>query len=421
FLRYVIAILVITQLATAQEAAKKYGTINFSGVLYSFYYYNLNNTQPIENSFPQERAEPLANGYNQFDIERIYFTLKSQLSASTAFQVTTDIYRNAAYPQSAGAPTVYYTRDTNGNVQKITIPGSAAPTSFYNGLAIRLKFGYFDWNPIDSITFRMGMQPTPWFSLLDKAWGYRGVQQTASDKNQFLSAADLGASVSWNFPNKYGSLTGYVFNGNGYIAPEANRFKDVSAKVELNPMPDDSVWKGLKIAGYGYWGVNSIAPNNDYPIETYGGLERNIYGGFVGYTYGLLNVGVEYDINKTGVSVSSNGGFMNVDSSNTASVFSAFASVKGPGDLHDWSLIGRIDLYNPTNADLSALTAAQYNNTNTKNTFVLAGVAYSLSKQVQLAIDYQATSFAQPIAVQYDNANKVTNDSRIFIHGIVTY
>jgi hypothetical protein len=410
-LRYLFVILLASvTLANAQDAEKKYGDIKFSGVLYSFYYYNMTNTQPLQNSFPQEKLEPAGLGYNQFDIERIYLNVQSQLSENTAFRFTTDVYRNAAYPGSSASTVLPVVDSTGKKIGTTTVPGSAN-SSYFNGLAIRVKYGYFDWKPAKDITLRMGLQGTPWFDLVEHAWGYRGVQQTAADKNGFLSSADLGFSAGWNFPDKYGSLTGYIFNGSGYTNPELNRFKDVAAKVEINPMPESETFKGLKLAWFGYWGSNLVTST----LQSSNALANNNMGFLLWYKYDIFNLGVEYDTHTNGTVVAGNVS----DSTNTQSVLSIYATIHGPGDLKDWALFGRLDMYKPTGATIPSGAAASIANTN--NTLIIAGLSCDISSKVQLALDYQGTSFSNPIAVEFNNATKVSSDARVFLHGIISF
>jgi hypothetical protein len=413
--------------AVAQDTSKKYGDIKFSGVLYSFYYDNLTNTQPASNSFPQEAGEPKALGYNQFDIERIYLNVQSQLSSNTAFKVTTDVWRNAAYPGTSASTTLPVFDSTGKKTNETVIVPGTASSSYYNGLTIRLKFGYFDWNPAQDLTLRFGMQPTPWIGLMDGVWGYRGVQQTAIDKNKFMIASDLGFSAGWNFPNKYGNLTAYIFNGQGYVNPEFDRFKDVAAKIEINPFPTDNVLKGLKIAGYGYWGSRLLSST----IQSSNALAYNTMGGMVWFNNDAYNVGVEYDLHQVGQSVAGTGAqagqMLVADSNVTSTVLSIFGNVKGPGEMKDWAVFARVDLFNPITATLPSTVI--YTPANTTNTFIVAGISYQASKGVQLALDYQGTTFAHNVLTPFNatgapasNESGVSaSDARLFLHGIVSF
>ena len=131
---------------------------------------------------------------------------------------------------------------------------------------------------------------------------------------------------------------------------------------------------------------------------------------------------------------------MIVDSTNIENVVSIFGSVKAPGELKEYlELFARLDMYTPTNADISGVgdvtfdaTGKKVNPTvapsaaNTKNTLIIAGLAWKPSAKVTIAADYQGTSFGHNIATMYDdtkpgNAGLSTSDSRFFIHGIVSF
>ncbi|HET7152196.1 MAG TPA: hypothetical protein VFJ29_00380 [Candidatus Kapabacteria bacterium] len=431
-LRYLFIVLLATAtIAGAQDTTKKYGDIKFSGNLYSFYYYNMTNTQPANNSFPQETTEPAALGYNQFDIERMYFTAQSQLSANTAFRLTTDVYRNALFPASQSAAASYIVRDTSGKVQKITIP--ATPSSYFNGLSVRIKYGYFDWKPASDLTLRFGLQQTPWFDLVETAWGYRGVQQTAADKNKFIASADLGFSAGWAFPDKYGSLTAYIFNGQGYTAPEFDRFKDVAVKLEVNPFPGDESLKGLKIAAFDYMGSRLLTYAGQIANagQSNNPLAYNSMGGMVWYHNDMWSLAVEYDIHTIGTGVAGTGvqagQTLVSDSTASSTVLSIFGSIKGPGDMKDWALFARLDMFNPITSTLPANVT--YTASNTKNTFIIAGVSCQVSKGLMLALDYQGTTFAHNVLNAFNatgtpatgESGTSASDARVFLHGIVTF
>lgn len=420
-MRKALVLLALVGCSLSTAFAQSYGDLKFSGNIYSFFYWNLSSTQPIQNSFVQEAGEPAALNYNQFDIERVYFNIKSQLSAATKLRVTTDIYRNAAYPANAGAAQTIAVKDSAGKtIGNVTIPGAAAATSYYNGLTARLKYAYFDWSASDDLSFRMGMQQTPWYEFSEEVWKYRGVQQTAADKNKFLSSADLGFSATYLLPSQYGSLSAYVFNGNGYTAPEFNRFKDVAVRLQIVPMPTDEHLKELKITFMDYMGSN-LATAAD---QSTGAIKNNILGAMLSYQGEQFNLAAEYLSRQTGTTKSG----VILDSTNTASVISIFGSVKAPGELKEYlELFARVDMYTPTNADISSVTDATANANNTKNTLIIAGLAWKPAAKLTLALDYQGTSFSHPIASQFDGTTLVgtkavsSSDARLLLHGIVTF
>ncbi|HZV11856.1 MAG TPA: hypothetical protein VFA55_01480, partial [Candidatus Kapabacteria bacterium] len=138
-LRYLFVILLATATVASAADSTQYGKVKVGGLMYAYYYYNMTNTIPTENSFPQEAHEPLGDGFNQFDIERVYVNVTSQLSENTAFRFTTDVYRDANAAKGASA--------------------------FFNGLSLRVKYGYFAWKPASDLTLIFGQQGTPWFDL----------------------------------------------------------------------------------------------------------------------------------------------------------------------------------------------------------------------------------------------------------------
>lgn len=300
---------------------------------------------------------------NRFDFDRVYFTMKTPLAEDWKFQVTTDIYRNAS------------------------------ATSYYNGLAIRLKFAMIDYAPTNDVSIKFGMIPGAWAGLVETYWKYRGVVTTATDKYGLIATSDAGVSVSYALPGKIGDFSAFMMNGTGYSAPEANRFKDYVARLTLAPFASSDALKGLTIAGLAYIGNNGTAV----------ALEKNRLGGFVGYTCGFFMLGSEYLIVKNAPS--------NPDSIQTGYVFSVFAELKCPleGFASKFSLIGRVDSYDPNRSKGGDMTR-----------FQVIGLVYKANDRVWWVVDNQKcwTEKATQKAV---DGSYVDTDVRWYLHAIINF
>jgi len=409
-----------------------YGDVKFKGVIYGFYAYNMNSTAPASFTDNMEPFEPLGENSNEFELGRVYLTAFSQQSPTTAWRITTDVFRGAVDPATITPAKTYTVPDTGaaglaGKSQTITVPAAAAP--YYNGLDIRLKYAYFDWKPLSSLTFRFGMQQTPWISMVEDCWKYRGVELTASDMHGFTSSSDLGASLTWALPEKYGDLGAYVFNGQGYQKPEFDRFKDVAFRLQVFPMPNSDIFKNFKISGYYYLGTVDASPT-DAPNAI--GKPSNTTGVLAWWNYDIYNIGVEWDTHTTAPSNTFR------DSTNTASIISIFAEVRGPGDLSDWALFGRYDMWNPTNSTVGSVAyptaTSNPSTTNTKANFLLVGLSYKMSAGMYLSLNYHGTTFASAVLPTYPNytapsttagvvnLNGATaTDARLFVSGVLIF
>jgi len=405
-----------------------YGDVKFKGVIYSFFSYNLNGTVPTSFTDPTEVQgsnvmEPFGKNANEFDINRVYLTAYSQQSATTAWRITTDVYRNSSDPATIAATQSFIVKDTSGKVHSVSVPGvnsgGTAGTAFYNGLAIRLKYAYMDWAPVTGLTFRFGMQQTPWISMVEDAWKYRGVELTASDMHGFTSSADLGFSAVYSFPGKYGDFGAYVFNGQGYQKPEFDRFKDVAFRLQVVPMPTDNVLKTLKLSLYDYIGTQDASSTD---AATAVGKPYNTTGVLLAWNYDIWNFGAEWDTHTTGTNSA-----LYPDSTNTASIISIFGEIRGPGDMSDWALFGRYDIWNPTNLNVGSVaypttTSATPTTSNTKANFLLAGISYKMSTGMYLALNYQGTTFANPVLTTYPAGSALTaTDARIFVSTVLIF
>jgi len=300
---------------------------------------------------------------NRFDFDRVYFTMKTPLAEDWKFQFTTDIYRNAS------------------------------ATSYYNGLAIRLKFAMVDFAPVSNVSIKFGMIPGPWNGQVESYWKYRGVAATASDKFGLINTADAGVSACYTIPGKVGDVSVYVLNGTGYAAPEANRFKDYVGRVTLSPFTGSDELKGLTVSGLAYIG------NNGTTLA----LAKNRFGGFVGYTYSCFMVGSEYLIIKNAPS--------NPDSVQTGNLLSVFAELKSPfgGCASQFSLIGRFDVNEPNTRKGGDVTRTY-----------IAGFVWKANDRVWWVVDHQVCKTEKMLQKAADGTY-VDTDVRWYLHAIINF
>jgi hypothetical protein len=304
---------------------------------------------------------------NKFDFDRVYLTAKSTLTEEWKVQVTTDIFRTS-------------------NV------GSGA---YYNGLSFRLKFALLEYTPDPAWSIKAGAIPNVWTGFSESLWKYRGIAKVPTDKNGYFSTADLGISAAYSLPNKVGELTASILNGNNFENPDTNRFKDIGVRASLAPFGENPALKSLVFGAHCYLGSNG----------TPGGpaLERNRFGGIVGYSYSVISANIEYDIKQETP--------VNPNVKVSGNLLSVFGEVRSPAE--GWwgklAAVWRVDLVEP-NVDV----------TGDKTTFVIAGLSYKINDKVMLVLDQQAVFAESKTLTKYDKT-KVDFDQKYFVHAIIAF
>jgi regulator of replication initiation timing len=338
------------QVSTTKALSAFQQSAQFGGQVFANYSYTTN-------------AGVDAKDYNRFDLERFYLTGKAQIFEQGKVLATTDVFRNSA------------------------------TGSYYPGLSIRLKFAYFDYAPVSDLSIKLGMIPTVG-GYGDAYWKYRGISSSATDKYSFMATADLGASVAYTLPSKFGEVTGFILNGTGYASPEANRFKDVALKATVSPFPQDPTLKGLTVTGYVYKGANMSKASL--------ALQRDRLGALVSYSYSVASIGVEYDTRKDAPS--------NPDTVLSGNALSFFGEIKSPvEDLKKFSFIWRWDVSEPN-----------INKGNDALRFGVLGLVYKVHDKLTFAVDRQWTK-AEGATITRTDGTKTSYDNRWFLHTIVNF
>jgi hypothetical protein len=338
-----------TQATTNKVLSAFQQSAQFGGQIFANYSYT---SQGIE-----------GKDYNRFDVERMYLTAKAQIFEQGKVQLTTDVFRNTA------------------------------SGSYYSGLAIRVKFAFFDYAPVNGLSFKLGMIPTIG-GFADGYWKYRGIASTSTDRFSFLATADIGLSVGYTLPEKLGEVTGFILNGSGYSSPEANRFKDVAFRANVTPFPEDPALKTLAIAGYVYKGANTS--KNAFA------LKRDRIGAVISYSYSVASVGVEYNIRKDAPT--------NPDTVLSGNAISFFGELKSPiEELKKLSFVWRWDVFEP-NVDKG----------NDSQRFGILGLVYKVHDRLTFAVDRQWMKTESATMVRTDGI-KIAYDNRWFLHTIVNF
>jgi hypothetical protein len=162
---------------------------------------------------------------NQFQIGRSYLNVTGNISHSIAFRVTPDVARETGV-------------------------GSSLTGSY----TFRLKYAYAQWNLDDHMSkgsfARFGMQPNPYFDLMEGVYRYRFQGTIFAEREGFLSSSDVGAAFHYNLPQNYGDIQTGFFNGETYARPEVNDQKAFMLRGTVRPLHGHPVLRGLRLTGY---------------------------------------------------------------------------------------------------------------------------------------------------------------------------
>lgn len=160
-----------------------------------------------------------------FQVTRSYINVTGNLSRRVAFRLTPDI-----------------TRETG------------AGSSLAGSYTFRLKYAYAQFNLDEIMTAgsyaRLGMQDTPWVSFMDGIYRYRFQGPTFSDREGFLSSADIGASFRYVFPGNRGDLHAGIYNGETFARPEVNDQKGFMVRGTVRPVAGHALMRGLRLSGF---------------------------------------------------------------------------------------------------------------------------------------------------------------------------
>lgn len=308
------------------------------------------------------------NGFNAFEMERAYLTVRAPMGDDWKAQITTDVFRKS--PQDAN--------------------------TYYRGLSVRMKFAYLDYAPLKGISIKMGLVPGIWFPVEDVLWKYRGVQTTPSDKYSYLSTADIGVSASYALPEKLGEASVFYYNGEGYALPDTNRFKDIAGRLVLTPFSSNEALKSLTIGAFGLAGGSGVATAKT----------KTRYGVIASYAYSIASIGGEYITREDSYNRANN---LVGDSAVIAgAALSVFGEIKAPFEPR-LSVLWRYDMSDP-NTSLS----------NDATTSILGGIVWKATEKIIFSLDYQKAT-GESKFLKNPNKTLIDTDEKIFVHTIVNF
>ena len=346
--------------ASPPAASASAPSLNFSGVLFGNYSYQLRTTP--------SQLRNQAN--NSFVIDRAYLNFRMAAGERTSIRITTDVYQTS--------------------------------DSATNAYTVRAKYAYLQYDAPKlsngaAVMGRIGILQNVIIEHTDSFW-QRYLGQAATERAGFFSSADVGLAGSLTLPNKLGEVYATIVNGPGYASRERDRFKDVAIRLTITPLanlPTSSLAQSFAITAWGYKGATASSFVNGGAGQAGAvgeGLDRSRAGLFVGLRDPRLVLGAEvaqrHEEGETGLNTVASPRVTTETTGRLLSGFAvvrplAFANASGKSSV---GLVARYDHVRPT-----VSTSGFASPPSTSNTYhnVIGGVFWDLSQKAQIALDYQ--------------------------------
>lgn len=180
-------------------------------------------------------AGSVQNDYNGFDITRAYINIKAKFPGHVQARVTPDVVRDSLT-----------TTTTSGN------------------LLLRLKYAYLEWDDMTTPKswIKFGQHQTPWLDYEESINRYRFQGKMFAEREGLIpGSADFGVGYLQTVPGDFGELNASLVNGEGYAAPEVNKYKSGQVRATVRPLPMVDAAKGLRLSyfySYGEYALNQL-------------------------------------------------------------------------------------------------------------------------------------------------------------------
>ncbi|OGC92414.1 MAG: hypothetical protein A2W25_17070 [candidate division Zixibacteria bacterium RBG_16_53_22] len=295
-------------------------------------------------------------GSNQFSLDRSYMTLKSKLTDYTSVSITADL-------------------STRGG---------------FSGYDLILKNGYANFMMpfYRPLSLSLGLQPTKYAEFIDGTlWQRRYLEKNIGDRVEFLTTADLGATIDHQLGDmgNMGSVGLSIWNGAKYSSiAENNKNKDFNFYAALKPLVNNADFMYSVVGGQFYAGTQNVVIDTSMDA---GDFKRQIIslGGKVNYR-DYFDLGLDYWMNTLG-QVDSLGAPTDDLKSNAMMIFGAlyFKNLVPESSLfRTLNLLVRYDTYDP-NTDSDA--------GKNKQNYMIIGLECQPAKGINASVNYRSTSF----------------------------
>ena len=349
-----------------------------TGRIYANFNYNLS-------GYPDWDSRVGNNDYAEFALARAYLGVEAAFTDDWSAVVVGDISR----PTYVEVEPVY--DEGSGDLTDVEVTEEEGPYTYY------VKYAYGQYQPFDPFGFRFGIMPTPYIDRYEKAWGYRYVEKTPSDRVKWDSSADAGLAFLGKFPGNVGSYYAMIRNGEGYKNPENDSGKAGHVRVLLTPFQMSQASKHFQLtSSFRY----ERQQRQDPEITTMMANALLSYKLMFTSDWGI-NFGAGYDWMSTETDVEDTDTIV-------GQIIHGYGVVYMPYKL---ALFGRADLLDPDIENDEDTHGYQ-----DESTYVLAGISVDPIKNISFALDVKRTSYTAE--VQNDEGETVTlhPDTYLFVH-----
>jgi hypothetical protein len=273
---------------------------------YGFYAHTGFGPQFLENMNP---PGPGNNGYNSFDINRVYLNTYFTPTDDWTFRFTPEIYRANGANQTG---TSFLT--TSGGVASLNDKfgtTSAVGSNLDGSLNVRMTYAYLQysalWNDIPLLksgTVTVGAQQNPLLGWEEDFTQYRFVY--LSPWNYLgLSSSQIGLQFAGpvKVPDSDKTYLDYavgVYDNGNFRTPEQSNTKQVMGRLTAYPFGSSFRYQGLGITGFWNYGWGDTTPDNQGTVIQLKGSRAQFQriAAIVSYAAEQWNVLGEFDYGK---------------------------------------------------------------------------------------------------------------------------
>jgi hypothetical protein len=264
---------------------------------YSAYTHTGFGPQTLENINP---PGPGNNGYNSFDITRVYTNIYYTPTDNLLFRFTPEIYRSNG---TATASTVSSTSSTGTNLA--------------GDLNVRLKYAYVQYTglldsvvPLKGGNITFGAQPNPFIPWQEDMYQYRFVN-LGPWNYVGLSSSQIGLQANGPIKLNGGEKTYFdygagVYDEGSFRSQNQSAWPQMMARLTAYPFGADWRYQGLGITGFYNYGWGNASPDQQgisTPLKsTTSSFER--LAALIHYNAEQWNIASEFDYGKNAFTLS---------------------------------------------------------------------------------------------------------------------
>jgi hypothetical protein len=224
----------------------------------------------------------------EFDVPRVYVTVKGAVTEKLHYRVTADVGREED---------TYYTYELVFDEQTQQYELVETRHTKKGKLDFYAKYAYVDVRDvIPRHSIYGGIEKTPWIGNEEDIWGWRVIRKVALDDRKWESSADLGLGVGGDFAEGLVKHHLTLTNGAGYKNPEDGLSGKAAAyRLSVFPMVKNDIWRGVS--------VNAFVKADNLGEKVAAGEDKNpvmIYGGLLGLEHEFVNFGGGYFMRSAG-------------------------------------------------------------------------------------------------------------------------